>query len=167
MARLGSKQSFSQSHLDSERKHRITMEDLSEYNGKRVVLVRNLSEPNEKGETAVEVEGTVQAANEQGVLIKPKGKASFDLVPADEIEEIRLAEAGEKKLRQKVLKPVQLGQARSHLLERHGLTLDEANEMSEEQAFEEHAEIDHSPLGHRHEAKDEQDQEAVAQAESA
>lgn len=134
---------------------KFTADQLAEFSGKKVVVTRNLSEPNEKGETAVEVEGQVQVANEIGILIKPKGKVQFDLIPISEIEEINLAKEGNKPLKASKLQPVKLGQARRHLLERHGVQLKWANEVTEEQAFEYHESLNHKELdlGHFHEAK--------------
>lgn len=122
------------------------MADYSQYNGKKVTVVRNPADSSD----AVEIEGTVQVGNEQGLLIKPKGKTSFDLIPAEEIEEVRIAPEKSKKLTAKTLKVVELGSARSHLLERHGLSLTDANNVTEEEAFEAHEATDHSDLGHVH-----------------
>lgn len=141
-------------------------EDYSKFNGKKVVVVQNLPKPNEQGQSAIEVEGTVQAGNALGILIKPKGKSSFDMIEAADIEEVRLAEETQKPLKQKVLKPVEIGSARSHLLERHGWTLAQANALNEEQAFEQHNSIDHTELGHRHEDKSSTERaQAVSNAE--
>lgn len=126
--------------------------DLAQYADKKVTIVRNLPEPNEKGEGVVEIEGVVQVANEHGLLIKPKGQVKFELVPASEIEEVYLAKETTKKLKRSKLKLVPLGQARRHLIERHGITLEWANNVTEEQAMEYHASLDHAELdlGHIH-----------------
>ena len=68
-----------------------TVADLSEYTGKKIVLIVNLSEPNEAGERAVELEGKAESANALGILFKPKGKAGLELIEASTIEEVRLA----------------------------------------------------------------------------
>ena len=133
--------------------------DYSQYNGKKVVVIRNLAEANEKGETAVEVEGTIQAANARGGLLKPKGKSSYELIEMKEIEDVRLVETSVKPIKRKKLKPVEIGGARNHLAERHGYSLSEVNEMTEEDALTEHESIDHeaSDIGHVHvEKSDEQ-----------
>lgn len=142
--------------------------ELKNYEGQRVVLTRNLTEPNEAGESAVEVEGQVQAANEMGVLLKPKGQVQFKLIPLEEIEEISLQEAKTSKLKASKLALVKLGKARSHLLERHGVTLKWANETTEEQAFAYHASLDHEELdlGHVHVDKDKKDNEAADESAS-
>ena len=127
-------------------------EQLAEFKDKKVVVTRNLAEPNEKGESAVEVEGTVQIGNALGLLIKPKGKTNFELIPAAEIEEITLAKESNKAIKRSKLQPVKLGQARRHLLERHGVQLAWVNSVTEEQALEYHNSLDHEDLdlGHVH-----------------
>lgn len=143
--------------------------DYSEFQGKKVVVVRNLSEPNEKGESAVEIEGLAQSANELGILIKPKGKVSLELIPADEIEEVSFAPEKEKPLKAKTLKPVSYGQARAHLLERHGVDLEWVNSVSEQEAYDYHKSLDHEELnlGHVHGEKESKSkaEEAIADAE--
>ena len=52
-----------------------------EFVGKKIVLTRNLDQPNDKGELAEEIEGTLEAANDQGILFKPKGKVKPDRWP--------------------------------------------------------------------------------------
>ena len=132
------------------------MSEYDKFVGKRVVLTRNLKTPNEKGELAVEIEGSLEAANDLGVMLKPKGQVKADIIDASEVEEIRLAPEKAKALKAKVLKIIELGQAKSHLLERHGLTLKEVNGLTEEDAFEFHESIDHEAkdLGHVHKDKD-------------
>lgn len=132
------------------------MADYDKFVGKKVVLVRNLETPNDKGELAVEIEGTLEAVNRLGAMLKPKGQVKADIIDADQIEEIRLAPEKERNLKAKVLKIIEFGNAKSHLLERHGLTLSEVNELSEEDAFEFHEGLDHveKDLGHVHQAKE-------------
>lgn len=132
------------------------MSDYDKFVGKRVVLTRNLKTANEKGELAVEIEGSLEAANALGVMLKPKGQVKADIIDLSEVEEIRLAPEKAKALKAKPLKIIELGQAKSHLLERHGLTLKEVNGLSEEDAFEFHESIDHveRDLGHVHQNKE-------------
>jgi hypothetical protein len=148
-----------------------TERDLSQYTGKRVIVTRNLPEPNEKGESAVEIEGQIEVANDLGLLIKPKGKVQLDLIPKAEVEEVRLAESASKPLKRTTLKVVKPGQARRHLVERHGVTLDWANNVTEEQAFDYHLGLDHEALdlGHVHsdKAAPDADAEATADGEAA
>jgi len=119
--------------------------DYSEYAGKKVIVTVNLEDG-----TASEVEGKVEVANQEAILIKPKGKTRIDIIEASTIEEIRLAPEPAKKLTAKKLKPVELGRVRQHLLDRHGYRLSEISAMAEEQAREFHEGLDHSDLGHVH-----------------
>ena len=122
--------------------------DYSVYQGKKVILVRN--EPNVTD--AVEIEGTVQSGNALGILIKPKGKTNYELVPAAEIEQIDFVAEKPKELDRKVLRVVEYGQARPHLLERHNWTLTKINETNELDAYDFHNLLDHvaEDLGHVH-----------------
>lgn len=131
---------------------KYTEDQLAEFKDKKVVVTRNLPEPNEKGESAVEIEGTVQIGNALGLLIKPKGKTNFELIPAAEIEEVVLAKESNKALKRSKLQHVKLGQARRHLLERHGIALAWVNNATEEQALEYHNSLNHEELdlGHVH-----------------
>lgn len=126
--------------------------DLSQYNGKKVTVVRKLETPNEKGESAVQVECVVQVGNANGLLVKPKGKVQFDLIKLDEIEDVYLTPEKSKPLVASKIKKVTIGQARRHLLERHGVTLEWANSVSEEDALAYHDSLDHVELklGHVH-----------------
>lgn len=138
---------------------------LSEYIGKRVKFTQNLKEQNEKGEGAVEVEGTVQAVNDaMGLLLKPKGSVNFSMFDLGDIEpgSVSLAQDSSTKLKASKLKVLKVGQARRHLLERHGLTLSQVNGMTEEQALEYHSSIDHetAELGHVHVEKDEKSKDS-------
>lgn len=140
----------------------VTASELTQYADKRVTLVRNLAKPNEKGETAEELEGTVAAVAGDAIMFKPKGKTNALLIEVDEIESIDFAKDKGKTLSRKVLKIVTYGQARTHLLERHGWTLAAINETSEADAFRLHNEIDHeaADLGHVHKDKDEASSES-------
>jgi hypothetical protein len=131
--------------------------DLTQYDNKKIKLIRNLSEANDKGELAVEVEGTVQVGNEHGLLIKPKGQVAFQLIPASEIEpgSISLVEGASSKIKRSSVLPLKVGQARRHLLNTHGYKLEWVNGLTEEQAMEFHGTIDHveNDLGHVHDKK--------------
>lgn len=135
--------------------------DLSQFSGKKVIVVRNLPEADKDGNTAVEIECTVEVGNQHGLLVKPKGKVQLELIPASEIEpgSIRLTEGSSAKLSRSKLQIVKLGQARRHLLERHGVTLEWVNKTTEQQAFEYHAGLDHEELdlGHVHVEKKDKD----------
>lgn len=143
------------------------MSDYSEFVGKKVVLTRNLKQANDKGELAEEIEGTIEAANELGVMFKPKGQVKAQILETDEVEEVRHAPEKAKTLKAKTLKPITFGQAKGHLLERHGYTLAAVNAISEQDALDLHNSIDHvaEDLGHVHGEK-EQAPAVAAQADS-
>lgn len=138
--------------------------NLEQWNGKRVTVVRNLPEPNEAGDSSVEIEGLVQVGNDMGILIKPKGKVTFDLIPIDEIEEVFEKAEESKELKASKLKPVKRENVKRHLLDRHGYTLEWVNGVTDEQAETHHDQIDHvaSKLGHVHVAEEDKPAEGEA-----
>lgn len=129
-----------------------TTVDYTQYIGKRVIL----SIPDDEG-VLTEQEVTIQSANASALLVKPKGKTQFEIVDPSDVADVSLAPTATKKLKAKRVNPVELGQARSHLLERHGAKLAEVNELDEDQAFAAHETIDHAAgdLGHFHAPKPE------------
>ena len=138
--------------------------DYSKFEGKKVSLVRN-----EVGkETATEIEGKVESANALGVLIRPKGKTQFELIPAAEIEQISFVEDKPKDISVKTLKIIEFGQARAHLLERHSYTLTDVNKLTELEGYDLHNLIDHvaDDLGHIHGDKDATARAAAVTAEA-
>lgn len=142
--------------------------DLSKFVDQRVRLVVN-PKAGEEGK-ATEVEGTALAANELGVLLKPKGRTQAELVELAQIESISLAPEKLKELKSKRLDPVKPGSARQHLLDRHGFSLERVNKLTEDAALKSHGEIDHSSLGHYHaekEAEASQREEAIDKAVAA
>jgi hypothetical protein len=145
----------------------VSVEELKDFEDKKVLIVRNLAKANDKGETAEELEGTLVAVAGDAVMFKQKGKATAGLIEIGDIEKVEHADTGNKKLARKTLKTVKFGQARNHLLERHGFTLTQVNELTEKQAFDLHEATDHEAedLGHVH--KDKADDEAEATEESA
>jgi len=130
----------------------VTALDLSDFVNKKVTLVRNLTTPNEKGELAEELEGTLVAVAGDAVMFKPKGKTNALLIDLPDVESVNFAQEKAKTLSRKTLKVVTHGQARTHLLERHAYTLAQINGMSETEAFRIHEAIDHEAddLGHVH-----------------
>lgn len=127
--------------------------DYSQYADQKVIVTVNLDEPNDKGETAVEIEGTALAANELGILLKPKGRTKAELIEASKIEQVQFAPEKARDLKAKSLKVVGYGDARQHLLDRHGVALAWVNGATEAQALEYHSGLDHSDLGHNHDPK--------------
>jgi|SRR6478736_1929639 len=139
------------------------MSDLKQYENKKVIVTRNLADG-----TADELEGTVTTASAAGLIVKPKGKTSVVIVGTDEIVEVRYVVDAPKAIKAKELKPITFGQARGHLLDRHGYALADINKMDEAAALEFHDSIDHAPLGHVHVAASETPvAQAVAAEESA
>lgn len=141
--------------------------DLAQFQGNKVVVQVLLDEPNEKGETLIELEGKAEAANALGVLIKPKGRTQVELVERGKIESIELAPESEKKLTARSLLPVDFGKVRQHLLDRHGVTLEEVNGLTEESAQTYHNDLQHDGLGHKHEEKKPAEERAEAVEEAA
>ena len=126
------------------------VQNLEEYTGKMVILTVKQDDGSAK-----QLEGKVEAASDQGIAFKEKGKREVDLVLPDKIDEIAVAPEKPKTLAQKKLQPIADSAVRQHLLDRHGMSRTKVNKMSEAEAVELHNSIDHSDLGHRHEAKDE------------
>jgi hypothetical protein len=133
--------------------------DFEKYHGQKVIVQRNLSEPDASGNTLVEITGKAESSNVMGVLLKPKGRTQFELIPASEIESIEFAPEEAKKLKQKTIAVIDYGKARQHLVDRHGVALSEVNDMTEEKAFEYHKGLDHADLGHVHGDKPAKDEE--------
>lgn len=144
----------------------VEASELNQYEGKRVTLTYTDAAA-EGG--SVTLEGKAEKANAKGVLLKPKGKTNFELIESERVTAIELAPDTAKPLTARVLKEVELGTAKNHLLERHGLTLTEVNELTEEAALEFHQGIDHvaEDLGHVHGAKPSAEKAAEVEAAAA
>lgn len=121
-------------------------QNLDQFKDQKVVLQKKAADG-----SLEEIEGTVLAANELGVLIKPKGKTQAVLVELGDIEgDIAHANEKPKNLNQRTMKVITYGGARQHLVTSHGYKLSEIKPMSEGEAFDFHASLDHSDLGHVH-----------------
>lgn len=141
-----------------------TLEQLQPYVDKEAII--HLKQ--EDGQLT-EITATIKVATVAGVGYKEKGKSGIELLAnADPIEEIDYAPVKQKSVSQKKLQPIEFGQARQHLVDRHGVTLSWAKDADEKAALEYHNGLDHSDLGHRHEAKDEKPaderEQAIAEA---
>lgn len=134
----------------------VAANTLADYDGKQVILHVINSETNQLDE----LEGKVESASEVGMAFKEKGKRDLRLIEPSQIEEIEVAPEAPKKVAQKKLQQVTERSARQHLLDRHGYLRSWANEVSDEEAFAEHASVDHSDLGHRHLTDEEQAKKA-------
>jgi hypothetical protein len=137
----------------------MSVENISQYENQKIILTVEVDGSN------AELEGTALAANEMGVLLRPKGKVSSDLYEAAKIESIRLAPVNSSELKASELKIVKVGSTRKHLLDRHGYTLAQVNTVAELDAYEAHSELDHSGLGHTHVESTETPAEAAVAAE--
>jgi hypothetical protein len=133
---------------------------LEEFDGKQVLIHVIQADGSVK-----EFEGKVEAASAAGVAFKEKGKRDVDLIEPDTIEEIAVAPTKPKNLPQKKLKDATVANARQHLLDRHGYDRSVVNGMTDEQAFDEHDDIDHEDLGHRHVADDDEEDELGGSSE--
>lgn len=123
----------------------VTLEDLQPFVDKEAIF--HLIQ--EDGSTK-EITGTIKAATVAGVPYKEKGKAGLELTTVDKFYEIDYAPVKAKSVTQKKLNPVEFGQARQHLIDRHGVQLSWAKDATEKDAFEWHNNLDHSDLGHSH-----------------
>lgn len=118
---------------------------LAAFNGKNVTITL-------VGENAGTYEGKVEAASPIGVAFKPKGKGSWILDPT-EIDAID-ASAVIKKITRKSMLPASLENIRQHLVDRHGYEIAAIEAMTPDQALAWHnTDLDHSKLGHDHDAK--------------
>lgn len=133
----------------------VTVEQLQKFIDKEVTLHRI-----EADGTLKELTGTIRAASIAGVPFKHKGKPGLDLLQIKDIEEVDLAPTKEKSVSQKKLALVELGGARQHLIDRHGVELSWAKTASEKDAFDWHATLDHTNLGHVHVDKTKEKAEA-------
>lgn len=124
----------------------VTLEDVQPYIDKEAIVHLVQEDGSLK-----EVTATIKAATVAGVPFKVKGKSGLELTTIDKIEEIAPAPVKPKPVVQKKLKPIEFGGARQHLMDRHGVTLSWGKEADEQAAFDYHAQLDHSDLGHRHE----------------
>lgn len=127
----------------------VTAEDIEQYNGKKVLLT--VPNPDTEGES-VELEGKAEAANAMGVLFKPKGRSNLELYELGNIVSITFAPEKEKKLTAKILRRVEYGNAKQHLGDRHGYTLESLNAMNEQEAYDFHKGVNHveQDLSHVH-----------------
>lgn len=139
----------------------VTLEKLQEFVDKEAIL-----QIIQDDGTLKQVTATIKAATVAGVALKEKGRPNLELTMVDKIEEIDKAPVKAKAISQKKLKPIEFGQARQHLLDRHGVELKWAKDSDEQTAFDWHAGLDHSYLGHIHvveEPKKDEREKALAE----
>jgi len=134
----------------------VTLDSLQPYIDKESIL--HLVQ---EDESLKEVTGTIKVATTAGIGFKEKGKSGVDLLTLDQIEEIDYAPVKPKPVVQKKLEPIEFGKARQHLVDRHGVELAWAKENDEKTAFDWHATLDHSNLGHVHVKKEKPAEESA------
>lgn len=123
----------------------VTAEELAQFEGKRVIVTIKTDDGK-----LDEVEGFADKANALGLLFKPKGKSTLDIVGVDDIEQIVLIPEPIKALKARYIKDADEEGVRAHLIASHGVTLTVVNSMTDKAALEWHATIDHTDLGHIH-----------------
>lgn len=140
-----------------------TAVDYSQYTDKRVILTVGTPGNDEPDRN---IEGTVQTANAMALLIKLKGKSQTEPIFTKDIVSIELAPDTSRKLTQRYLKEVKVGEFRQHLVDRHGFTLDVVNaeDFTEEKAAAVHTEQHEKlkdTLGHVHGEKPKTERETA------
>lgn len=110
-------------------------------------------------------EATVMRASAMGVLVKPKGSSTPKLVMAADVVDLVEIASTPTTLRQKALDPVPEGKVRRHLLDYHGISLSQINEITEEQAAEQHDVLPHTDAGHHHNGRKSTTDEAAAEGD--
>lgn len=123
---------------------------------KRAMITKRGDEP---------FEGTIIRASAMGVLVKPKGSSTPTLILAADVEDITEIESKPSTLRQKALDAIADGKARRHLLDYHGISLSQVNEITEEQAVEQHNRLPHEDAGHHHNGRKNSADGAAADSE--
>lgn len=117
---------------------------------RRVVAIVNVSD------TAVELDGDLKAVHERGIMIRPRGRTSFEMIETIDLESLELYDEKPKRIEPKRMAHVLFGATRQHLADRHGWALDELNspEFTEARAYDVHEE-EHAPgsdpISHFHE----------------
>lgn len=126
---------------------------ITDYVGQRVEVrfthdaLDGESDPNQRV-----VVGKVENANAIGFVFKPAGSSKSRLYQVDHIETIQMAPEAEPVLKARRLDPANLKNVKRHLVDRHGYTLTDINEMTPERALEFHDSMDHTEqdLSHFH-----------------
>lgn len=118
--------------------------DLELFVGKKVTFTLT------EGDTTEQVEATIEAANDQAVMFKRKGKSNIEFKDASAVSDVALQESAEPVVKARRQDPVTIDNIKRHLVDRHGYAVADINAMSAVDAFEFHGKIDHEPLGHFH-----------------
>lgn len=135
-----------------------TLFDIEKYRpwiGREVVVVAN-AEKSDGTKLAVEIRGELRAVHVEGIMIRPKGRTTPEMVSTSEIEKFDLYDELPKPISSKRLADVAFGSIRQHLADRHGVSLNDLNapDFTEAHAYDFHLD-DHSetaePISHFHE----------------
>lgn len=127
-----------------------------EWKNRRVVVTVNLPKPNAEGLTAIEIDGTLTGVHERGIMIKPRGRTTPEMIAPEQLESFELYDEIPQPIEQKVMAEVPFGKIRQHLADRHAFSLLELNasNYTETPAYDDHLR-DHDEngetLSHRHE----------------
>lgn len=141
-----------------------TAQDFSQYDGKKVTIT--VADPEAEGGQKA-LEGTVDTGTEMGLLFKPKGKASLELIEASKVISVEVAPESPKKITVKALLPLKDSGARQHLVDRHGYKVSDIDPLSEVDALKFHeSEVGHDGLAHNHDGKPKEAGDASAEGEA-
>lgn len=125
----------------------VAAETMDQYQGQKVIA----RVTPENGEGDVEsLEGKAEVANESGLLLKVKGRSGLQLIALDRVEALEFAPETPKKIATKTVKVIGYGKVRQHLADRHGWTVSDLEEVSEEDALNTHQGLDHKVEGIAH-----------------
>ena len=138
-----------------------------EYVGERVEIT--FAEGELEGGDSNVVVGKIENANALGFVFKPAGSSKSRLYETGAVEDIRIAPEAEPVLKARRLDFVTLKTVKRHLVDRHGYSLADINEMSPERALEFHDDLDHEAqdLSHYHDLPKSQKNEVAAEAQHA
>lgn len=121
------------------------MADVQDYIGKKVDLVLN-----DDGEQ-VDLTGKIESANSLGFVFKPFGSPKVALYEVGQIVNLALAAEKEAPLKPRRINPVDMGNVKRHLVDRHGYPLADIDTMSADDALDFHeTQVQHASLSHFH-----------------
>lgn len=129
----------------------VNLAEVEAFTDKRVTVQYNSDADADGTREVIEQDGTLMAAQPGiGIMFRPKGQNQGVLVDEANVLDIVLAPTPPKKVRQKKLKEISTSDARQHLADRHGTSLEWVNTATPEQALEYHGTLNHEDLGHTH-----------------
>lgn len=137
---------------------------ITEYVGKRVEVT--FAEGVQEDSDNAKITGKVENANAVGFVFKPAGSSKSRLYQTSDVAEIRMAPEAEPVLRSRRLDPIALKNVKRHLVDRHGYTLTDINDMSPEAALDFHEGLGHDDLGHYHDLSKAQKEEVAEVTEA-